>query len=172
MANGPPVKRAPVVHSLLIDLGSSTSKSGAKSCGFRYTVGAFGRSSLSTFDCCTADPVEISIYIVYTTCIGRLQQDGRRRHAQVAVQGRRAARPLDLAEVARPGAPSALAEEFSLAFPTNQKALSCMDAPRHGAGADWQYVGPMVTSARTPIDSSAAHEFVTSSAHLHLYLCA
>ena len=37
-----------------------------------------------------------------------------------------------------------------------------MDAPRHGAGADWQYVGPMVTSARTPIDSSAAHEFVTS----------
>jgi hypothetical protein len=43
-----------------------------------------------------------------------------------------------------------------------------MDAPRHGVGADWKYVGPMVTSARTPIDSSAAHEFVTSGAHLHL----
>lgn len=32
----------------------------------------------------------------------------------------------------------------------------------HGAGADWQYVGPMVTTARTPLDSSATHEFVTS----------
>ena len=32
----------------------------------------------------------------------------------------------------------------------------------HGAGMDWKYVGPMVTTPKTPIDSSAAHEFVTS----------
>lgn len=32
----------------------------------------------------------------------------------------------------------------------------------HGDGMDWKYVGPMVTTPKTPIDSSAAHEFVTS----------
>ena len=32
----------------------------------------------------------------------------------------------------------------------------------HGDGADWKYVGPMVTTPKTPLDNSAAHEFVTS----------